>query len=164
MGKLLYACILSLDAPRSLSMAAHNELRRKNISIVCLVLLSRVVTSPKPHLGSHTFCRAPNQTQLGTPIHTTKPSTQATKHDSYDSVCYAHLQPNRPRCMISSGIVRVCTDSPSLLAEQGATNHAGSARPGLGPGSPVQYVAISSSLYESWKAKLCCSATVPAWL
>ena len=116
MGKLLYACILSLDAPRSLSMAAHNELRHKNISIVCLVLLSRVVTSSKPYLGAHTFCRAPNQTQLVTLIHTTKPSTQATKHDSYDPVCYTHLQPNRPRCMISSDMVRACTGPPSLLA------------------------------------------------
>ena len=124
MGKLLYACILSLDAPRSLSMAAHNELRRKNISIVCLVLLSRVVTSSKPYLGAHTFCRAPNQTQLGTPIHTTKPSTQATKHDSYDLVCYTHLQPNRPRCMVSSGMVRARTGPPTRLADRGATNHA----------------------------------------
>ena len=123
MRKLLYACILSLDAPRSLSMAAHNELRRKNISIVCLVLLSRVVTSPKSYLGAHTFCRTPNQTQLGTPIHTTKPSTQATKHDSYDPVWYTHLQPNRPRCMVSSGMVRACTGPPSRLVDQGATNH-----------------------------------------
>ena len=82
--------------------------------------MSRVVTSPKPYMDAHTFCRAPNQTQLGTPIHTTKPSTQATKHNSYDPVCYTHLQPNGPRCMVSSGMVRACTGPPSRLADQGA--------------------------------------------
>jgi hypothetical protein len=100
------------DAPRSLLMMMHNDMRQWT-----------GVTSPNLYLGAYTSVHSSNLIQLGCRFHSSNRSNETTKQTHSHHVQVTFGQPNTPEFMAWACMKPARAGTPSRLIDEGATNH-----------------------------------------